>query len=60
VFTLVYYRGDQRYVAPAESADEATVQFLLDNRENELLTVYPDDFELTIHSTMLKTSTENQ
>jgi hypothetical protein len=44
VFTLVDRSSDQRYVAPAKSADKAAVRLLLDNREKESLTVYTNGF----------------
>ncbi len=44
VFTLVDRGSGQRYVVPAKSADEATVQLLLDNHQKESLTVYTDGF----------------
>ena len=44
VLTLVSRGSDQRYIVPAKSADEATVRFLLDNREKESLTVYTGEF----------------
>jgi len=44
VFTLVDRGSDNRYVIPAKSADESTVRLLLDNHEQESLTVYTDGF----------------
>ncbi len=44
VFTVVDRGSGQRYVVPAKSADEATVQLLLDNHQKESLTVYTDGF----------------
>ena len=58
LFTLVDRGGDHRYVAPAKSAVESTVQLLLDNREEESLMSIPTDFERTTHSKMMKTSSE--
>ena len=46
VFTLVDRGTDQRYVVPAKSADESTVRLLLDNREEESLTIYTDGFRV--------------
>jgi transposase-like protein len=43
VFLLVDRGSDQQYVVPPKSADESTVQ-LLDNHEEESLTVYTDGF----------------
>jgi transposase-like protein len=48
VFTLVDPGSDERYVVPAKSADESTVQLLLENHDEASLTVYTDDFEPTI------------
>ena len=44
VFTLVDCGTDQQYVIPAKSADESTVRLLLDNYEEESLTVYTEGF----------------
>jgi transposase-like protein len=44
VFTLVDRGTGQRYVVPAKSADESTVRLLLENHEEESLTVYTDGF----------------
>ncbi len=44
VFVLVDRGSDQRYVIPSKSADESTVRLLLDNHEEESLTVYTDVF----------------
>jgi len=44
VFMLVDRGSDQRYVVPAKSADESTVRLLLENHEEESLTVYTDGF----------------
>ena len=44
VFTLVDRGTEQRYVVPAKSADESTVRLLLENHEEESLTVYTDGF----------------
>jgi len=44
VFTLVGRRTGQRYVIPAEPADEATVRLLLENHEKESLIVYTNGF----------------
>jgi len=44
VFTLVDRGSEQRHVVPAKSADESTVRLLLDNHEEESLTVYTDGF----------------
>ena len=44
MFTLVDCGSDNRYVIPAKSDDESTVRLLLDNHEQESLTVYTDGF----------------
>ena len=44
VFTLVDRGSDNRYVIPAKSANESTVRLLLENHEQESLTVYTDGF----------------
>ncbi|QFU84264.1 IS1595 family transposase [Natronorubrum aibiense] len=44
VFALVDRGSDQRYVIPSKSADESTVRLLLDDHEEESLTVYTDGF----------------
>ncbi len=44
VFILVDRGSDQRYVVPSKSADESTVRLLLENHEQESLTVYTDGF----------------
>ncbi len=44
VFILVDLGSDQRYVVPSNSADESTVRLLLNNHEEESLTVYIDGF----------------
>ena len=44
VFTLVDRGSNNRYVIPAKSADESTVRLLLDNHDQESLTVYTDGF----------------
>jgi len=44
VFTLVDRASDNRFVIPAKSADESTVRLLLDNHDQESLTVYTDGF----------------
>ena len=44
MFTLVDRGSDNRYVIPAKSATESTVRLLLDNHEQESLTVYTDGF----------------
>jgi transposase-like protein len=44
VFTLVDRGTGQRYVVPAKSADESTVRLLLENHEEESLTIYTDGF----------------
>jgi transposase-like protein len=44
VFTLVDRGSGQRYVVPAKSATESTVRLLLDNHDEESLTVYTDGF----------------
>jgi transposase-like protein len=44
VFVLVDRGSDQRYVIPSKSADESIVRLLLDNHEEESLTVYTDRF----------------
>jgi hypothetical protein len=42
VFTLADSGSNNRYVIPAKSADKSTVRLLLDNNEQESLTVYTD------------------
>ncbi|WP_318568649.1 IS1595 family transposase [Salinigranum marinum] len=44
IFTLVDRGTGQRYVVPAKSADESTVRLLLEEHEEESLTVYTDGF----------------
>jgi len=44
MFTLVDRASDNRFVIPAKSADESTVRLLLDNHDQESLTVYTDGF----------------
>jgi transposase-like protein len=44
VFTLVDRGSDQQCIRPAKSADESTVRLLLDNHEEESLTIYTDGF----------------
>ncbi len=44
VFTLVVRGSNNRYVIPAKSANESTVRLLLDNHDEESLTVYTDGF----------------
>ena len=44
MFTLVDRGSNNRYVIPAKSADESTVRLLLDNHDQESLTVYTDGF----------------
>ncbi len=42
IFTLVDRGSDQGYIVPAKSTDESTVRLLLDDHEEESLTVYTD------------------
>jgi transposase-like protein len=44
VFTLVDRGSNNRFVIPAKSAEKSTIRLLLDNQEQELLTVYTDGF----------------
>ncbi|MFC6765023.1 IS1595 family transposase, partial [Natrinema soli] len=44
VFTLVDRGSDHQCVIPAKSADESTVRLLLDDHEEESLTIYTDGF----------------
>ena len=44
IFTIVDRGSDQGYVMPAKSTDESTVRLLLDDHEEESLTVYTDGF----------------
>ncbi len=44
MFTLVDRGWDDRYVVPAKSANESTVQLLLVNYDQESITVYTDGF----------------
>ena len=44
VFTLVDRGSNDRYVVPAKSADESTIRLLLENHDQESLTVYTDGF----------------
>jgi transposase-like protein len=44
VFTVVDRGSEKRYVIPGKSADESTIRLLLDNHDQESLTVYTDGF----------------
>ena len=45
VFTLVDRGSNSCFVVPAKSTNESTVRLLLDNHEQESLTVYTDGFQ---------------
>ena len=60
MFTLVDCGSGQRYVIPAKSADESPVRLLLDDYNEESLTVYTDGFERTNHSKTTRTTSEKE